>query len=160
MKKIKDIITKPSEALNAMVIGLMRQNMRSDFTISMETYGGNNGITCFGCAATSAVQELTKQTVTIQDFKGEIEFFSDNWDAIFKGYDAPDIHSFELAINSARVGFIYELFKYFNLAYTQERDEEFFKYYETLGIDMTSYNWCCHLENVIKFIHKLRQAGL
>lgn len=67
MIKIREKITKPSEMVRAMINGLRRQDEREDFHIKMDKWAGLGSLdgkpVCFGCAATCAVQELTKDPV-------------------------------------------------------------------------------------------------
>ena len=117
-KKIRDIISKPSEAVDAMINGLLKQEVRKDFIIDMDTYGqvgkvhptdeGDN--VCFGCAATCTVQEITSINYTS---KSSIYTIGNRSDSC--GIDADDLGLFEAAIDELRQGNLYTLFMYFTL---------------------------------------------
>ena len=73
MKKITYFVSKPSQIVRAMINGLYKQSKRENFQIDMRTFGANRRKmlaayhdysmpkrkTCFGCAATCALQEIT-----------------------------------------------------------------------------------------------------
>jgi hypothetical protein len=107
MKLIKDIITKPSEALQAMVDGLLEQSKRGDFKIDMDTYGtyDENNICC-GCAATCTVQKLLNKNLDKEniDYESHSEFFG-----------IEDIIEFESVMNEARMGYFSILIYIINL---------------------------------------------
>jgi hypothetical protein len=63
MRKISDIISKPSEALQEMLNGLNESKTWKNFELDMDTYGEvSRGVTiCFGCAATCTVYAIAKK---------------------------------------------------------------------------------------------------
>lgn len=124
-KLIRTIVPKISDALQAMVDGLRKQSKRSDFKISMGTYGSsvltnededegpNNPYICYGCAATCAVQEIAQKDLTCEDLLSEDR----NDQAIALGFYKQDIYEFESAINQARMGYLIEMAVYYKIPY-------------------------------------------
>lgn len=152
MKKIKNIISKPSQAVTAMIVGLLRQNTRSDFKIDMGVYGEVNRAEkiCYGCAATSCVQQLTGQDATyegVRDYSSPFYWFED--------YDSDDIADFESAIDDVRVGYSGSLFWYlgFNV---NTIDPDLIR----TPFKLQTEDWCCQILDVIEYRDKLIAAGL
>ena len=109
MTKIKDIISKPSQALKAMIDGLREQDARQDFKIDMGTYGWvDPGKVCYGCAATCAVQKVTGINLDIASISLENQ-------AHRLGVEESDLDDFQTAIDTARSGSMAELFNYFGI---------------------------------------------
>lgn len=150
MRKIKDIISKPSEALQAMVDGLLEQDARHDFVVEMDFFGyvGETSGRCFGCAATCAVQKITGVNFTPDD--------------ILKRYVNTDIFlldlcKFENIIDTARCsGNLRMLFFYFGY------DDTFFDIDEKLtmaNFSLQNHNWRHELPKVTAHIKLLQEAG-
>lgn len=145
--KITDYISKPSEALQAMIDGLANQSKRLDFVIDMGTYGSTNGKTCFGCAATCAIQQITDRTLTTKSIGvSNLSIRSKS-----TGIDKEDYSIFEDAINSARQGYLSDLFDYFKLEHDYDFDYRF---------DMVSDNWEEQIPKVEELINELKERGL
>jgi hypothetical protein len=58
MRRIKDIVSKPSQLIIAMCDGLEKQNKRRSFRVRMDTFGASRGKVCYGCAATCALSDI------------------------------------------------------------------------------------------------------
>lgn len=162
MKRIRDIISKPSEAINATIIGLLRQNQRKDFKIDMDTFGSRGAQVCYGCAATSCVQQITKQDLVAGIFPFDLEFPYDKSFQVFDGFDVEDIKSFEFAIDELRQGSIVGLLVYFNMygyALNWSIPDDLVLEYESLNIAMETDDWCCFIPKLIQFTHRLREVG-
>ena len=148
MRKIKDIISKPSEALEAMVAGLLKQSQRADFIINMSTFGSENTHDkrkCFGCAATCTIQQLAGKDLTPANISSEIK----RADAL--DFDYEDMESFEMAIESARHGGMWRLFKYFNMDCPEDLEEA--------GFNLNTSDWDRQIDDVRKFIDVLKREG-
>jgi hypothetical protein len=146
MKLIKDIISKPSEALQAMVDGLIEQAQRSDFQIDMNTYGeyNNDDDICCGCAATCTVQKLLNKNLTKENI---------NSDYHSEFYGIEDIKEFENVMDDARVGSLITLFDYFNLLDKFENDFD-------KRFCLRTDNWEKQIPKVKELIKELRDKGL
>jgi hypothetical protein len=146
MKQIKDIISKPSEALQAMVDGLLEQSQRSDFQIYMNTYGEYDSYDdiCHGCAVTCTVQKLLNKNLTEENIYSysHSEFF---------GID--DIRIFESVMDDARMGYLVSLFEYFNLLdkYHHSFDKRFW---------LRTDNWQEEIPKVKELINELKEKNL
>lgn len=156
--RIKDIAKKPSDLANAMVIGLLRQNTRTDFRIDMDTYGKTSydSEVCFGCAATSCLQQVSNVNYTAQRI-GQGRADSEYWlkDVYGLQFDYLDVREVEIVVNNLRLGYIKKLLRYYDV------EEKFDDFSEFSGDwYMETFDWCCQLPKVIKFIHALRKAGL
>lgn len=146
-QSIKKIVKTPSAALQFMVDGLRKQSKREDFFVSMSTFGSSDGETCFGCAATCAIQELTGTNLTVKEINGVEER------AKALNFDLGELEHFECCINDAREGVLFNLFSFFGLLdkYESNYDDRFF-----LG----SVDWKNQLTAVEKLIKELKEKGL
>jgi hypothetical protein len=146
MKKIKDVITKPSEALQAMVDGLLEQSQRSDFKIDMNIFGKYDSYDniCYGCAATCTVQKLLNKNLTKENI---------NMNLHSEFYGIEDICKFESVMNDARGGYLERLFEYFDLSDKFEDDFDNRFWLET-------DNWQEELPEVNELIKELKEKGL
>lgn len=142
MRKIKDIISKPSQALQAMIDGLRNQDSRTFFEVDMLTYGTSRGQTCFGCAATCAIQQITQVNLTPQNICKRTDAFL---------VDEKDMYSFEYAIDTARQGSLGVLFRYFGLKCPE-------KYLET-GWYLFNESWRNKLHLIEEVIIELKKEG-
>jgi hypothetical protein len=150
MSKIKDIVKTPSAALQAMVDGLREQSKRSDFKIDMHTYGAYNpgyGV-CFGCAATCATQKIF-ETKFQPDFINTVSRRAEAFKC-----EMYDLHEFEQAINSARIGVMSKLFLYYDIVLYGVKDVSFLPEFS-----LCTDNWEAELPKVEKYIACLQQYG-
>ena len=145
MKTIKEIISKPSEALQAMVDGLKTQSKRKDFKIRMHTFGETNGDICFGCAATCTVQQLTGINLTDTN----IYLFQHSK---VLNIEKRDIEKFEIAIDGTRKGYLRKLFGYFGIEIPE-------KYYKRQNFYLGTITWKEELPIVNKLIEELKEQG-
>lgn len=150
MKSIKELAPKPSDALQAMVDGLLAQSKREDFKIEMESYGeiNDHGTICFGCAATCAIQQIAMKNLPI---RYEIERRSFRAEYLELGYR--ELAFFERAINFARIGDLFFIFQFYNLE--KEFDNIFNGSYF-----LDNDNWKDELPKVEKLIAELKSKGL
>lgn len=160
-RRIKDIISKPSEAIDAMINGLLKQDARKDFIVNMHTYGRTvkldppnclNSV-CFGCAAACCIQEITSVNYTPKHEIGITRIR-----ASLSGIDENDLAEFEGVIESLRHGSIYSLFEYFGIKelYNNEKILSFEKHLLVLGNDC----WKEGLEPYKKCSAYLKTRGL
>jgi len=114
MKTFREILGKPSSALQAMVDGLREYSGRKDFVVDMGSYGHVEGGICYGCAATCAVQKtlgLDYLSVGYSYPRSSKDLGSEQ----LLGVDSRDLCAFETAIDQARKGDLWELMGYFNV---------------------------------------------
>lgn len=102
-EEILAILPKPSDAVNAMIVGLEEWKANPKCEIRMCTFGDNDNDICFGCAATSTIAHA---------FKLKPEIAVDVWKNS-DGHTA--ITLFESIIDSLRKGSVYKLFQFYNL---------------------------------------------
>lgn len=145
MKKFKDIISLPSEALQAMVDGLLEMDARPDFQIDMNEFGVSIGNICFGCAATCAAIFLSKSKYTPETINGPFE-------DMIPGFE--DTRQFEIALNTARSGCLYDLLCYFDIPLRNVAAK-----LKSTSYRLTTDNWRSQLPLVREHIEKLRAAG-
>ena len=134
---------KPSDALEYMCDGLLAQDEREDFKIDMTMYGGTDGKVCFGCAATSTIQEIAGQNLTLQNISYR-ELI---------GFDTDELFGFEMVINEARLGLLHSLFEFCKVTKV-----DFFEW-ENLWV-MTNNNWKSCIPEVRKAISEMRAEGI
>jgi len=148
MRKITDIISKPSEALQAMVDGLLEQDQRSDFRIDMATFGNYDPERkiCFGCAATCTAQKLAGINFTGKeiDNEREREYFLD--------IKMADYNDFENVIDSVRRGAVSDLFDYFDIGTGLQ-------YQFDAKFDLENDNWKEQIPEVLQVIEDLKKKG-
>jgi hypothetical protein len=109
-------ITKPSEAIEAMLRGLKAVHEEGVHKIDMSTFGEVRDGTCFGCAATWALQELVGKPMTAENFRyGEN---NDTWSAHaeYAGVDYHQIVDFECAVDNSRHGHVSALLWFFGVS--------------------------------------------
>lgn len=152
MKSIKDVITKPSEALEAMVKGLIKQSKRKTFRIDFHTFGDSEYNTlgkkiCFGCAATCTLQEIFKSNFPSNSIDNNYNR------AKFLNIDIKELSEFERAIDCVRKATLYELFDFFNIA-------EYPDHLLYTNFYLTSSSWKRQLPEVRKFIKRLKKNNL
>lgn len=148
MRKITDIISKPSEALQAMVDGLLEQDKRPDFEVNMSTFGDHNEDErmCYGCAAACAIQKLAGKNL---DAESIFDLYAR---AGGLGISTKSLDVFETAIDIARQGGLINLFHFFNIYDVPLR-------LRLGGWSLQTHNWREQLPVVIGFIEKLKKEG-
>ncbi|MCC6818000.1 MAG: hypothetical protein IT245_03805 [Bacteroidia bacterium] len=82
------------EIVMSMVNGLLN----GYYTVDMGTFGNSNGWTCFGCAATHCITEISKVKFNYSNISGCTN------KSIAIGCDSSFLDSFECAINQLRSG--------------------------------------------------------
>lgn len=149
MKKIKQYIKLPSEALRAMVDGLTEQSKRPDFEIDMGSFGEWSDLdgkpVCFGCAATCTIQKITGHNFGLDEI-GDRE---DRAKALKDSEE--DLHDFEHAMDSARNGYLSKLFEYFGYRCPED--------FVGVEYDLKNYNWQGQLSLVEDVILRLQEEG-
>ena len=153
MKKITDIISKPSEAVDAMIAGLRRQSRRKNFEIKMATYGSSVGKICFGCAATCTIQELAHKNLPPESMSLEM------LRAEFLGFNTVDLSEFESVINNLRNGYVYHILSYFEVKQELIDEVQHSSFYITLPV-LDTHNWKEKLPPYVKFSKYLKSLGL
>lgn len=145
MRKISDIISKPSEALHAMVNGLNESKTWKNFELDMDTYGevSRDVTICFGCAATCTVYAIAKK----QPENNSI--LTIGLRSMALDFEHTDLYLFETLIDSARRGLMKPLFHYFQMGWSHE------KYYDN-RFNLTEDNWEEQLPEVKKLIFELK----
>jgi hypothetical protein len=154
MKKIKDIISKPSQAIRAMCEGLIDQNKRTDFIVNMDTFGSYIDGICYGCAATCAIQNITGRNLTAGE---QIERVT-NRSKVLR-LDHEDLERFEFIIDDVRRGNfglgLIRLFEYFGFEESEALNfERYFlalPYMERFDLE--------EIKEYKKFAEKLEQFG-
>lgn len=160
--EIREVVTKPSQVINAVVTGLRKHSQREDFEIDMSTYGskrdlGNSPI-CYGCAATSCLQQLAGRDLTAEFFI-ERDFWGEMGDSKGSplGLDWEEVNNFESVINNFRLGSFGSLFWYFNIILSSSKIsclEDNYKF------SLETYNWREQLTIVQKLVYELQLQGL
>lgn len=148
-RTIRTIISKPSQALEMMVKGLIRQGRRKTFVIDMGTFGEvtDDGFCC-GCAATCALQEVSGVRISRDYISTAFQR------ALACEFEYGEVSDFERAINFAREGSLRLLFIFFGVDY---------KWYESRddgNYSLTTENWREQLPAVRKHIKELKEIGL
>lgn len=144
MRKVSDVISKPSQALKAMCDGLEKQSQRRDFKVDMKTFGEVSNGVCFGCAATCTMQELAKVNLVPNTICHRERAL---------GFDMVDCNTFELVMDSARAGSLIALFAYFNIDH--KLNPLPFKMWQ-----LSTENWQQQLPIIRKGIVKLESENL
>lgn len=101
-KKVKHVW----KALEFMRDGLLKQSRRKKFKIFMGTFGQSVNDICYGCAATCTIQEIANKNFV----NGEIVNTSSR--AEYLHFDKYELSHFEDAIDSARAGFLSNIFSF------------------------------------------------
>ena len=134
---------KPSDALEYMCDGLLKQDKRKGFKVTMSTFGDTDGEVCFGCGATSAIQEIAGRNLTAENI----------CDRALIGFDPIEMFKFEIVINDARFGLLYSLF-----AFCEVTEVDYLKW-EGLW-EMRDENWKSCIPTVRKAIREMRAKGI
>lgn len=160
--RIKDIISKPSQALEAMIDGLIKQSKRPGFIINMNTFGASEGGICYGCAATCCIQEIASKDLDCGDALADIN--SRDGRAKQLHLSPIDLAKFENAIDSARKGNKYgvtfeSLFAFFGMY------PEYASNFTAIGNiraslpELETRNWEKHISQWRKGIEELKELG-
>jgi hypothetical protein len=137
MKSIKEIVTKPSEAIQAMVDGLLKfdnDKFKGKFKISMDTFGGVRDEICYGCAATCTILKITNKRPTKKTIM-------DIGNQYLKDYSTAEIREFENAIDIFRIGRAEYIFNFYNI---------------NLIADLLKTDWCLSNTNWKEQIPKIQ----
>ena len=134
---------KPSDALEYMCDGLLAQDEREDFEVVMSTYGRSDGRMCFGCAATSTIQQIAGRSLTVSNVKSRQLI----------GFDKDELFLFERLINRARLGLLHSLFGFCEVAEVGCREWDYLW-------SMRDSNWKSCIPKVRKAIVEMRAKGI
>lgn len=138
---------KPSNALQAMYDGLLKQDRRIDFVVNFRFFGGVlSDRVCFGCAATCTLQEISQVDLN----PGNITLVEKRARAY--GFEQTETIRFEMAMDCARHGNLYDLFGFCGLDCRES-------YCFMDGISMLAKNWKRQMPRLKKLIAGLKQAG-
>ena len=138
---------KPSNALQAMYDGLLKQDKRIGFVVNFRFFGGVlSDKVCFGCAATCALQEISQVDLN----PGNINLVGERAKAY--GFENDETTRFEITMDYARNGNLYLLFGFCGLDCRKS-------YHFMDGISMLSKNWRKQMPRLKKLIADLKQAG-
>ena len=159
-------ISKPSEAIRAMIEGLKENSDREDFKIDMGSFGKTDESNiCFGCAATCTLQKLSGVKFTKENiFRADRRTIAINrhlseGDIIL----SKQLFNFESAIDGLRTGcyidiiYFFELYDQFHEART--KDHELFKSYQSLPT-LSTGSWMHNLAPYENFATELEKHGL
>lgn len=141
---------KPSGALKLMLEGLLAEDR--PFEIEMTTYGHQIGVTCFGCAATSASWKLHQKKS--RDFQLVV---SNRWlmsDPFPLRNSVRPLIDFEKAIDAARSGSMVWLFEYCGIMNVDEGDQVLLR-----GLDLGTGSWKAKIPLVEQRIKDLEAKG-
>lgn len=144
---LKAIKGKPSIALQHMVDGLLKQSRRKKFRIEMGSFGNYSRGICFGCAATCAIQHITKI-----NFTPDSSILDEDARAMKMKVNNEELNQFESAIDDARFGWLESLFLFCNLPESQSKR---FSNSFSLNTD----DWKEQIPNIRKTIEELKIAG-
>lgn len=151
MRKIKDILPKPSDAIQAMIDGLEEQSERPKFQIEMSTFGeAGAGDVCFGCAATCTIQHAFEHNFTVD----EIEGCYNRSEAL--NVDEEDLDIFEDVIDGFRQGYAFRLLNYYGI----RRGHPNFNDLYTGDWNMMTFNWKSEIPKVKAYLEQLKTLGL
>lgn len=142
-KSMKHYCPRPSDAIRAMIDGL-REIPDQNFRVRMDYFGGHAGTTCFGCAATCAVQHA----VGIRFTQDNIEGGSSRASAT--GLSHAELQTFERMIDSFRAGFTRRMEEYYGVRMPKPKNCWY------LG----DGEWECQLPTVEDYLEQVIAAGL
>lgn len=156
-KKFKDLLPKPSDAVQAMVDGLLKQSKRKKFVINMGTFGdfADEHKVCFGCAATCAIQYITKKN--FHPKYGSIKGKSVR--AKILNWEYNDLDNFETIIDYVRLGRLYMLFNYYDRNDIINNRYKMKQYQEQL-VPLETDTWKKELYRFENLVIQLRKDGL
>lgn len=154
-------ITKPSQALEAMVDGLLASKDNPNFRAEMDTYGDAyeqaDGPLCFGCAATCTLQQLagarfTPDSIRRTQSRAEVV-----------GVPAFRLGSFEHVMNSARRGKMHALLRFFDYYDPRVAPSDYYDPSVTPSdgkFCLKTDDWEAQLPAVRAVIKEMKEAGL
>ena len=134
---------KPSDALEYMCDGLLKQDKREDFEIRMLTFGCSIGQMCYGCAATSTIQQIAGRNLADSNILSRQLI----------GFDPRELNAFERVIDAARRGFLRQLFEFCEVTEVDYRKWGFLWF-------MRDRNWKACIPIVRKAIREMRAVGI
>ena len=148
--RLDEMMTKPSEALQYMVDGLIEQDASEGRAVDMGGFFKVRDGVCFACAAVCCLQRLVDgafDSPEEEDAKKRAEGLEVHYSELVE---------FEGAMDNARIGRMRRLFRFFNLEAEFERDV-LWQY----GIPFCLYqhSWKEELPKVVKIIEELKQKG-
>lgn len=150
MTTIRNFISKPSEAVNAMLTGLNHYDEAPWFDIDMGTYGASYGVSkddiCFGCAATCALQQITSKDFTPTTIR------TTETRAAALGLTVQDLAHFEGVINHLRLGEVKPLFNYFGIKRVPKKLQD-------PGFSLLTQNWKEEFNKVQAYVELLEKEG-
>jgi len=160
MRTIKELLPKPSDAIKAMLAGLQKADHERGFQIDMSTYGavsdedecGSEPI-CFGCAATCAIQHLLGRPFLpeeIDDRSKHAAVLNVHWQ---------EVNAFETAIDNFRTGFIYVLFRFYELDLSENRFKALEAHVDR-NIYLKTHNWTEQIPAIEKAIKMMKELGI
>lgn len=148
---IDKIKGKPSNALRYMVQGLLEQSKRKRFVIEMSTFGRqgyvDNTTICMGCAATCTIQKIANKNIPLKKIDAT------HARAASLRLDVIEVIDFESAIDGARCGNLFELFRFCKRGkvHRTQYDNKFY---------LDNEDWKNDIPKVRKLIKKLKSKGL
>lgn len=144
-----ETLGKPSVALQKMVDGLRTQSQRTNFLVTMGSYGCCDGKMCYGCAATCAIQATTGI-----DYPSDKPFTGPDERAEIQKIAKEDLQLFEMAIENARSGGLLKLFVFYGVGekHNEEKHDDNFK--------LSTEDWAYGLPAVDQLISELQAEGL
>jgi hypothetical protein len=146
-------ISKPSQALRAMVTGLLKAKADENCVVVMGDFGEMRDGVCHGCAATYALTELSGISIGAGEYprKDHIGRALD----VTREFDVTrcEVSDFECAVDCARQGQLKRLFDFFD---TQLSDDVASVASE---LNMGTYDWKTQIPLVKRIIKLCEEAG-
>lgn len=136
---------KPSEILRAMCIGIKAAERRKDFHIYMLTFGQYIEGICYGCAATCTIQELTGKWFTNEKIE------NDDSRARMMNIDMDELLCLETAVDTARQGYLYNLYKYCGLS-----PELYKPRFQVTGYHENRDRFFSHINQIIVYLKEIK----
>lgn len=110
--RIRDLVKKPSQVIDAMIHGLQKAADDPEFRFDMLTFGDVREDICYGCAATCAVQELYGIRFTPEQYLKTAQTGQKGTYCHIAVLGDSDIPEFEYMIDSLRSGHLADLLRY------------------------------------------------
>jgi hypothetical protein len=168
-KSIKEIVKTPSQAIQFMIDGLLKQSKRRDFVIDMGDYGsveyrttksGKDKKVCVGCAATCAIQEVAGKNLSPSKW---LTFHGTDYEQGRQlGFSEYEVSSFENAIDKVRKMQLAGIFRFFNYERIPHAAQKvIFELAENSGtfFVLGTSNWKHQLPKVQILCNKLKELG-
>jgi hypothetical protein len=145
-------ISLPSQALQAMIDGLLEADKRPDFAVNMTTFGmvGRSGA-CHGCAATCTLQKLAG----VQFSRDVIGRGDDR--AVAVGLPFAEVAAFETAVDFARKGMLMHIFDFFKIKYPEYGQRQ--PLWNVPEFVLTTDLWRDNLPDYQRLADELKAAG-